>query len=415
MSPLLALLSASVCAPSLASCSPAPDGFQEPSEGELPTLQELAPPPALSLQLVASGLSEPTYVLSAPGDPDILIILEKAGRALVYHEGQPQNAPFLDMRGRVAKRSEQGLLGMDFPPDFAQKPLVYVHYSRKDGATRVSRFAVDTEAWIAIEDSEEILLEVEQPYANHDGGQLEFGPDGYLYLGLGDGGAANDPLNAGQDLNQLLGKILRMDVSGDKGYTIPASNPFAKQEGARGEIWAWGLRNPWRFSFDRKTGDLYIGDVGQNKWEEIDFAPASSKGGENYGWRLMEGTHEFRDEDGVARDTLVAPIHEYGHKNGHCSVVGGYVYRGSAIPALDGWYFYGDTCSGAVGVLRTENGVQAARHDLTKQIAPQGKLVQLVSFGEDAAGELYAVAISGSVYRIVAAPEARPTAEGATR
>lgn len=403
MPPLMALLGATLCAPSLFSCSPEPSGFQQPEVGELPALPQHTPPPELQLELVASGLAEPTYVLSAPQDADTLIVLEKAGRALVWREGQPQEQPFLDLRGRVAHRSEQGLLGMDFPPDFAEKPLVYVHYSREDGDTRISRFAVDTESWTVREDSEEILLEVEQPYANHDGGQLEFGPDGYLYLGLGDGGAANDPLDAGQDLQQLLGKILRLDVSGDQGYTIPASNPFVGRDDARGEVWAWGLRNPWRFSFDRLNGDLYIGDVGQNKWEEIDFAPANSKGGENYGWRLKEGTHEFSDQEGVPRESLVEPIHEYGH-GPHCSIVGGYVYRGTAIPELAGWYFYGDTCSGAVGVLRTEKGVQVARQDLTKQLAPKGKLAQLVSFGEDAAGELYAVTLSGSVYRIVAAP-----------
>jgi glucose/arabinose dehydrogenase len=397
------LVSCALLAPGLLACAHgSAEGWQEP----VASPQAPEPPPALALETVMLGLKEPTYVLSAPGDPDLLIVLEKAGRAQVIREGQLRKTPFLDMRGRVASRSEQGLLGMDFHPRFPEVPDVFVHYSREDGDTRVSRFTVDTEDWIAVESSERILLEVEQPYANHDGGQLEFGRDGYLYLGLGDGGAANDPLNAGQDLGALLGKILRIDIDGEAPYAIPKDNPFVGREDARPEIWAWGLRNPWRFSFDPANGDIYIGDVGQNKYEEISWAPGSSKGGENYGWRLMEGDHEFKDEPGVPRDTLVPPIHEYAHggRRGHCSVVGGYVYRGEAIPDLQGWYFYGDTCSGAVGVLMVRDGKQVGRHNLTDSLAPDRMLSNLVSFGEDAAGELYAVTLSGGLYRIVAAP-----------
>jgi len=388
-------------------CAAAPSAACSPQEAQAPSAAPASGDfPALQLTTVATGLAEPTYVLSSPGDPDTLIILEKAGRAVLLQEGVPRETPFLDLRGRVASRSEQGLLGMDFHPKFPEVPDVFVHYSRKDGATRISRFQVDLESWTVKVDSEQILLELEQPYANHDGGQLSFGPDGFLYLGLGDGGAANDTLNAGQDLGRLLGKILRLDIDHEAPYTIPASNPFADQEGARGEIWAWGLRNPWRFSFDRLTGDLYIGDVGQNKWEEIDFAPSASKGGENYGWRLLEGTHQFRDEEGVPLDSLIAPIHEYGHggARGHCSVVGGYVYRGDRIPGLQGWYFYGDTCSGAIGVLRVEQGELTSRLDLSDSLAPDKMLAGLDSFGQDAAGELYAVSIAGTVYRIEAKP-----------
>jgi hypothetical protein len=259
----------------------------------------------------------------------------------------------------------------------------------------VVAYRVSADPGVADSDSAESILTVGQPFANHNGGGLVFGPDGFLYIGLGDGGSSGDPQGNGQDLGDLLGSLLRIDIDGGSPYVIPPDNPFAGTAGSRAEIWNYGLRNPWRFSFDRGTGDLYIGDVGQDSREEIDVAPASTGGGENYGWNLMEGSRCFGAE-GCDQSGLSLPVLDYGHDDG-CSVTGGFVYRGSAIPALRGRYFYADFCSGWVRSFRY-GGAQATERREWPTLAPGG---MITSFGEDANGELYILVASGKVYRIV--------------
>lgn len=395
------------------SLSPALAPFQEPAPDEV-VLDEL---PAglrnLSLTQVAEGLTQPLYGVSAPGQPNRLYMLEKAGVIKILETGgqrtrvRPQ--PFLDIKDKVSTRSERGLLGLAFPADYVRSGIFYIHYNNLEGDTILARMTVNPEDRLrANPDSEEILLQEKQPWANHDGGELCFGPDGMLYLGLGDGGAANDPQNNGQRPENVLGKILRVDVSGGVGspYTIPEDNPFVGDDRFRPEIWSWGLRNPWRFSFDRATGDMWIGDVGQNKWEEINFAPASSKGGENWGWRIREAAHPFNNDDPKPDVPLIDPIHEYrqGGPLNAKSVTGGYVYRGKNIPALQGWYVFGDYVSGQVWGLWQEGGEITKHIDLTAVLAGEegrGVVKGLASFGEDAQGELYLFDLhGGGVYRI---------------
>ncbi|MHC4379651.1 MAG: PQQ-dependent sugar dehydrogenase [Planctomycetota bacterium] len=317
------------------SCTRSVDTWQDP--------EAVAPRPEgerLGLELVSDDFDTPVYLCSAPADATTLFVLEKEGRLRVLEQGTPRAEDLIDLTAKINDKSERGLLGMAWHPTFPEKPLVYLHYSDLEGSTVIASFRVDPKTWIADPASEVVLLHLEQPWANHNGGMIEFGPrDGYLYIGLGDGGAANDPNDAGQNGQDLLGKILRIDVDrteGDLGYGIPEDNPFVGDEAFRDEIWAYGARNPWRFCFDPVTNDLFIGDVGQNKWEEIHWAPGSSKGGENYGWRLKEGTHEFKESEHAHDHPLVEPIHEYGRKGGHCSVTGGFVYRGGSMPWLQG-------------------------------------------------------------------------------
>jgi glucose/arabinose dehydrogenase len=280
-----------------------------------------------------------------------------------------------------------------FPKDYAKKRHFYVNYTDRKGDTVVARYRLTPDADQADPKSEEVILFIEQPFANHNGGQLAFGPDGYLYIGMGDGGAVGDPFNNGQKPGALLGKLLRIDVeSGVKPYSIPPRNPFIGKKEFRSEIWAFGLRNPWRFSFDRKTGDLYIADVGQNKYEEIDFQPASSAGGENYGWNIMEGTHCYRSGN---CDTagLMMPAAEYDHSKG-CSITGGMVYRGKEFPGLQGIYFYSDYCSGRIWGLGKSNDAWQNR-----ELLKSGAAVS--TFGEDEQGNLYVADYSaGVLYKI---------------
>ena len=360
--------------------------------------------------VVLDGLQQPTYVCSLPTDADLLYVLQKKGKLRAVRGGTLLEESVLDLSDTVTTRSEQGLLGMAFHPRWPEQPYVYLNYTGAEGTTYVSRFTLSAEDPLVIaRDSEKVLLTVEQPWANHNAGQLEFSPrDGYLYVGFGDGGAANDPNHAGQDPQALLGKMLRIDVDveGEEPYGIPADNPFVDVEGWRPEIWAYGLRNPWRYSFDRETHDLYIGDVGQNKWEEIDFQPAASKGGENYGWRWYEGNHEFNVEAHTEAATLTMPIHELDQKDGHRSITGGYVYRGKAMPWLHGTYFYGDYVSGHVGSFKVVDGKRTDYVDRTRELRPTKKLVSLVSFGEDADGELYLLCHDGRLFRLVQRPDA---------
>ena len=349
------------------------------------------------LQEVVSGLSAPLYLTAPPGDPRLFIV-EKTGAIRIVKDALLLPDAFLDLSSKVSNGGEQGLLGLAFYPDYATTRRFIVHYTDVAGNTVVSRFQTSDDPDRADPASEQVILTQAQPFSNHNGGQILFGPDGFLYLGLGDGGSAGDPDNRGQDLSDLLGSILRIDVRNGDPYTIPADNPFAQS--AAPEIWSYGLRNPWRFSFDRATGDLYIADVGQNQWEEVNVAVSSTGAGRgaNYGWSIMEGSHCFR-ESGCDQAGLTLPTLEYDHAAG-CSITGGYVYRGSAVPALQGHYFYGDYCQGWVRSFRYSDGAVAFPTSWPS-LAPGGPIL---SFGEDAAGELYVLEQGGRVLRVVPDP-----------
>ena len=352
----------------------------------------------VGLAEVASGLSMPLYLTAPPGDTDRLFIVEKGGTIRIVKGGSLLPTPFLDIRTLVSGGSEQGLLGLTFDPDYGTNGRFAVHYTDQAGDTRVSIYIRSTaDPDRADPGSEQLVLAVDQPFENHNGGQLVFGPDGYLYLGLGDGGSGGDPQGHGQDLTDLLGSILRLDVRTTTPYAIPPDNPFAGRTDVRPEIWSYGLRNPWRFSFDRTTGDLYVGDVGQNAWEEVDVSPAAQGAGKavNFGWNIMEGRHCY-GASSCDQTGLALPVLEYGHDQG-CSITGGYVYHGSAIPEIRGHYFYGDYCGGWVRSLRYQAGT-AVDQAQWPSLAPGGSIL---SFGEDAAGELYVLSSDGRVLRIV--------------
>ncbi len=371
--------------------------------------------PRLKLTPIASGLDQPTFAASAPGDASRLYVLEQTGRMLVLENGQARDQPFLDLRSELVSGGEQGLLGLAFHPDYASNGRFFVHYSSASVPARsidegdgvIAEFSRSiTSDTLADPLSQRQLLVVHQPYPNHNGGMLAFSPkDGFLYIGLGDGGSGGDPHGNGQNLSTWLGKMLRIDVdsapqsaspSAAQGlsYGIPAGNMGGA---ALPEIWSYGLRNPWRFSFDACSGDLYIGDVGQNQYEEIDYEPANTPG-RNYGWSQMEGRSCFGGACQMRGLTL--PVIQYGHDLG-CSVTGGYVYRGAAIPALRGYYFYTDYCSGKFWRARIENGQAREVQDITADLNPRG-LGSVSSFGVDARGELLVVDQSGTIYRIEA-------------
>ena len=360
----------------------------------------LATGDGVRLQEIASGLSFPLYLTAPAGDFSRLFIVEKTGGVRIVKDGTLLADPFLDLSAHVSGGNEQGLLGLAFPPDYATTGRFLVHYTDTAGDTRLSVFQVSANPDIADSQSELVILTADQPFSNHNGGQIVFGPDGFLYLGLGDGGGSNDPGGRGQDRGELLGSILRLDVQSGTSYAVPQDNPFVGQPGSQPEIWSYGLRNPWRFSFDRANGDLYIADVGQNEIEELDIASAESGRGKgtNFGWSIMEGSKCFGggqcDQTG-----LTLPAFEYNHAQG-CSITGGYVYRGSALAALQGLYFYGDFCQGWVHSLRSTNGTAGEVTDWPALRTASS----LTSFGEDAAGELYVLESSGRVSRIVAGP-----------
>ncbi len=352
----------------------------------------------VGLAEVASGLSAPLYLTAPPGDTDRLFIVEKGGTIRIVKGGSLLSTAFLDISALVSTGSEQGLLGLAFDPDYATNGRFVVHYTDLTGNTRVSTFVRSaTDPDLADPGTGQLVLAAEQPFSNHNGGQLVFGPDGYLYLGLGDGGSGGDPQGRGQDLTDLLGSILRLDVRTATPYAIPPNNPFAGRTDVRPEIWSYGLRNPWRFSFDRTTGDLYVGDVGQNAWEEVDVSPAAQGAGKavNFGWNIMEGRHCF-GASSCDQTGLALPVLEYDHAQG-CSITGGYVYRGSAIPEIRGHYFYGDYCGGWVRSLRYQAGTVVDQAQWPS-LAPGGSIL---SFGEDAAGELYVLSSDGRVFRII--------------
>jgi glucose/arabinose dehydrogenase len=374
-----------------------------PSVSSLPSVAPSLPPlTSISLEEVAIGLTDPIGVTN-PGDGSgRLIVNERGGMIRVLAPDVSLRATdFVDLSDRIEAGGEQGLLGVAFHPDFAANGRLFVHYShRGDGATVISELTASADHSSASAASERIIFTLSQPFANHNGGEIAFGPDGYLYIGLGDGGSGGDPFGNGQNRQVLLGKILRIDVDASpapgKQYAIPDDNPYAPGGVEPGaglpEIWAYGLRNPWRFSFDRSTGDLYIGDVGQNAWEEVDRQPASSGGGENYGWNIYEATHCSAACDSTR---VVLPIAEYGHGEGACSITGGYVYRGTRQPAMVGTYLFSDYCTGTIWTLPPAGSLAPVT------LAASG--LQVSSFGEGEDGEIYLVDLSGGgLYRVVA-------------
>lgn len=353
-----------------------------------------------ALDLVATGLSSVVYLTAAPGDTARLFVVEQTGRIRIIRHDTLLSTPFLDIADSVTAGGERGLLSMAFHPRYAENGFFFVDYTDTDGDTRVVRYQVSADPQVADPQTATTVLVQNQPFANHNGGLVAFGPDGFLYVGLGDGGSGGDPQGHGQNLETLLGSILRIDVDGAAPYVVPRDNPFAGRQDARGEIWVHGLRNPWRFSFDRASGDLYIADVGQRAREEVNVQPASSGGGENYGWNVMEGTTCF-DAATCDQTGLTLPVLDYTHADG-CSVTGGYVYRGSVLPSLTGHYFYADYCAGWVRSLRYQGGAATDRRDWTGTLNPGPNVT---SFGEDARGELYILTQGGQVFRIVPAEE----------
>jgi glucose/arabinose dehydrogenase len=367
---------------------------------------------------VASGLANPLYATYAPGDPNRLFILEQNSgdiEILNLQTGIRNATPFLTVPG-MSTGGENGLLGLAFDPSYASNGLFYVNYTDSAGNIQISRYQVSGNADLANAASATPVINIPHPVnSNHNGGWLGFGPDGYLYASTGDGGSGNDPPNNAQTItNQLLGKMLRLDIRGDaflsdplRNYAIPATNPFVGVTGDD-EIWAYGLRNVWRPSFDRLTGDLYLADVGQGAWEEINFQSAGSAGGQNYGWRVMEGNHSTGLGGGPPPfdPSFTGPIFEYNHPGGASrSITGGYVYRGSAIPGLQGTYFFADFITGQIWSFRYENGVMTQFTDRTAELAPGvGSIGNIASFGENANGELYIIDYDGEIYVMVPEP-----------
>jgi glucose/arabinose dehydrogenase len=365
----------------------------------LPTATETKPAPTIpdpataTWRLLTDKLNDPVGVTNTGDGSGRLFILEQDGLIRIFQNGALLATPFLDLRDRVLSGGERGLLGLAFHPQYAQNGYFYVNYTNLQGNTIIARFQVSSgDPNRADPSSEKRLIFVQQPYPNHNGGEVAFGPDGYLYLGLGDGGSQGDPNDHGQSLNTLLGKILRIDVDHGDPYAIPPDNPF--QGKGKAEIWAYGLRNPWRFSFDRATGDLYIGDVGQDLWEEIDYLPAGSPGGTNFGWNYMEGFHTYRNRTPPQNLQLTPPVAEYSHQFG-CAVTGGYVYRGQELPDWQGVYLFGDYCSGNVwGLLRSPDG--SWQQEMLYQ-----NVGRISSFGEDEAGEIYLTDLGGNLFQLV--------------
>lgn len=371
--------------------------------GVLPAASVRADHPAIALELVLDGFTKPVYVADAKDGSGRLFVVEKRGLIRIVREGKRVKEPFLDLRAVVrSDGNEQGLLSAAFHPDYPANGRLFVAYTDLNGDLVVARYSVsDEHPDLVSPASATILLTVAKSYDDHNGGQLVFGPDGYLYLGIGDGGAEAEPAGNAQNLESPLGKLMRIDVDrkeGDRPYAVPADNPFVLDTSAWPEIWAFGLRNPWRFSFDRATGDLYLADVGLWMAEEINVQAAGDGGGHNYGWNLMEGElcHRPGDDGVCATEGLTSPVYTY-HHGAECAVIGGYVYRGAEIPSLDGWYLFGDLCSGRIkGLTRGSDGWAAVNMTKTP--------LAITSFGEDAEGELYVTDLDGGLYRVVERP-----------
>jgi len=376
--------------PAPASASPSPRGRFDPNGI------------SIRLEKVASVDGGP-LAFTAPADgSDRLFVAAKDGRVWALHDGTVEADPILDLRSLVSRGGEQGLLGLAVAPSFPDDPRLFVDYTDVDGNTVVASYTLAASDGARFDPQSAVwILTVDQPYANHNGGAVAFGPDGMLYVSFGDGGSAGDPLGNGQRTDTLLGKILRLDVSPGASaggrYAIPPDNPFVDVADARPEIWEYGLRNPWRLSFDRETGNLWIGDVGQNAWEEIDVAPAGV-GGLNFGWNTMEGNHCFSPKDGCSSAGITPPVAEYGHDGGACTVIGGAVYRGSGQPSLVGGYVFADYCSGQIWAIAAD--ADGRRDPVAVGNAGSG----IAAFGEDVAGELYAANLDGTISRLVAGP-----------
>ena len=392
------LLAALLLAALLAGCAaqPPPGPATTTAPTTPPTSTPAPTPPAarapLALELLVEGLDAPLLVTWSPHDEGALWLLEQEGRVLRLAPGASRPEVALDVRDKVRAGGEQGLLGLAFHPGVADNGMAFLSYTDREGDSVLARYRVDGATLDPA--SEEILLRVDQPYPNHNGGHLAFGPDGFLYYGLGDGGGAGDPDDNGQDPRALLGSLLRLDVDEAPGYAIPPGNPYADGEEGAPEVWAKGLRNPWRFSFDRETGDLLLGDVGQNRVEEVDFVPAGAEGGINFGWPVYEGTRRHRLL-GEPFSEAMPPVLEYTHGEGECSVTGGHVYRGEAMPSWRGEYLFADYCSGRVWAATP--GEWEPRLVLETGF-------RVSSFGEDEAGALYVVDHGGAVHRLREAP-----------
>lgn len=385
-------------------CSPQPDAASGSSGTAEAAVVESARPLdprqsatrriPLAMQQVVAGLDDPTY-LTAPAGDARLFVVEQAGRIVIVKNGVLVPLPFLDIRNKVGSGGERGFLSVAFHPQYRTNGFLFANYTDTRGDTRIERYSVSRNAEVADPSSAKLILTIRQPYSNHNGGMNQFGPDGMLYVGMGDGGGQGDPHGNGQNPNALLGKLLRLNVDRGEPYTSAPANPFARG-GGRPEIWAVGLRNPWRFAFDIREGNLYIADVGQDHAEEVNIVPMN-RAGVNYGWNRVEGVSCLRgsscDQRGLQRPVLV-----YTHSDG-CSITGGFVYRGRAIPALDGHYFYADYCSSWLRSFKYVNG------RVTEQTEwPVGKLSSISSFGLDGAGEMYAVSHAGRIYKFVAGP-----------
>ena len=374
----------------------------------------------IGVEKIAEGFDNPIYVLPHPNTDNEILVLEQKGVVQFVKDGNISKTPFLDIRDRVHRPlfpgDEMGFLGFAFDPNFNENNYFYVHYDDKEDNTIISRFEVKGK--LADKTSEKNILTLAQPYSNHNGGTIEFRKDGYLYIGLGDGGSTGDPEKRAQDPSNLFGCILRIDVDTDKPYISPKSNPFTKYRKFKDEIWAYGLRNPWRFSFDALTGDMIIGDVWQHLWEEINIEYFGDKGGNNYGWNIMEGNHCYHDDvKECVNDDFVMPAFEYPNNANYaktlfgikqpnmdgCSITGGYVYRGSQIPSLYGRYIFGDYCTGKIWSIKIDNGIGSNMIDHTKDIMESmgKKEFYLSSFGEDNDNELFIIDYNGTIYRLI--------------
>jgi glucose/arabinose dehydrogenase len=372
------------------------------------------PPGTPTLSTISTSFSNPLYLTAAPADTHRVFVVEQTGRIkIIVNDTVILPTPFLDLHTKISSGGERGLLSMAFHPQYASNGQFYVYFTDPSGDLRIVRYTVAaSNPDSADEASADTVLKIPHPfYNNHNGGQLQFGPDGKFYIGTGDGGGGGDSAGNAQNKHALLGKLLRIDVSGASGYTIPSDNPFATDTSAASEVWSYGLRNPWRFSFDKSTGDLYIADVGQDSWEEVDVSAAGGAGGAgggsqagrgvNFGWNVREGKHCYKPVTGCATAGLADPIFEYPHAINACSITGGYVYRGAGLPVMLGFYFYADYCNGIVGSLQYSGGNVTQLLDWTTLLSPGGGIS---SFGLNAVGEMYILTIGGGVYKIVPHP-----------
>ena len=368
---------------------------------------------------ISDGFDKPIYIIPTPNNNSEFLVLEQKGVIKIIKNNKVSKSPFLDIRDRVHRPlfpgDEMGLLSLAFDPNFNQNSYFYVHYNDKDDNTIISRFQVDGK--LADKSSEKNILTLSQPYSNHNGGTITFGIDGYLYIGLGDGGSVGDPEKRAQDLSNLFGSILRIDVNSDKPYIVPKDNPFTHYRKFKDEIWAYGLRNPWRFSFDVLTGDMLIGDVGQHLWEEINIEYSGSGGGNNYGWNILEGNHCYPEGEDCSSDDYMMPVYEYPNNANYaktlfgikqpnmdgCSITGGYVYRGDDIPELYGRYIFGDYCTGKVwSILIQDNDVINLKNHTKNIMDSMGKKeFYLSSFGQDNNNEIFLIDYNGTIYQLV--------------